>query len=302
MWRARRAAACLPRAAGSRCGAARCTTAAATAPRCWAPLTAGQARAWCPPARTALAYALRSGEPPRQLSDQGPLQIRLDRARVWTRRTGPRQPCTAAARLTQRAEQARHGRAVRTQGGRGCAGGALLEACQVSRNGAGGVLCRGGAAPRVLGCSVRGNAGWGLTVKDGGGEFAGNSIAGAPHLNPCRTLAHARMLTCPLRVAVCVDKRQHQAHTAERLHQAASAVVRTRMATARGSFDHAYSAQAMREGASCSARMQRWTPVTLRAPIASIARSSWSEGQASNGLPSNGARRTSTAHADEQHS
>jgi len=33
----------------------------------------------------------------------------------------------------------------------------------------------------VVGGTWRANAGWGLTVKDGGGEYAGNSIAGAPH-------------------------------------------------------------------------------------------------------------------------
>ena len=176
----------------------------------------------------------------------------------------------------------------------------------MSRNGAGGVLCRGGAAPRVLGCSMRGNAGWGLTVKDGGGEYAGNSIAGVPH-QPYRSLAHARMLTCRVLLAVCLGLGQH--HAEQHMHTPLSgftgqrsAVVRTRMATAREWFRPAYSAQATREGASCSARMQTWTPGTLRAPIALTARSSWSEGQASNGSPSNRPRRTSTAHADEQHS
>ena len=56
--------------------------------------------------------------------------------------------------------------------------GCTLSGCTIAGNKLAGVLVRDGAAPSVLDCDVSRNGGWGIDLRDCGGEYRGNRVAG----------------------------------------------------------------------------------------------------------------------------
>lgn len=52
-------------------------------------------------------------------------------------------------------------------------------------NGAHGVLSRDDARPSIAHCSIRGNAGYGVLLKDGGGVLRDNTLSREPLAAPC---------------------------------------------------------------------------------------------------------------------
>ena len=65
-------------------------------------------------------------------------------------------------------------------------------------NGAQGVLSRDGARPSIMRCSIRCNVGYGVLLKDGGGDFRANTLAREPLAVP-RSM---QMLSIPRAVAL----------------------------------------------------------------------------------------------------